>query len=330
MVQIYGIDLASEKFDVNFLNENGRVCHKIVRNTRNQIEKFLETLPDNAWLVAEYTGVYGDLLLYLANIHGVRISYVPGYEIKHSSGLVKGKSDSNDAALIREYGERYIDKLTVTGFPSESIYKLKELYSTRRLLVQQRKQLYTILAGDKHRPMQCEVAVRIKEQMVAELDKALSNIEQEMQKLIDNDESLRKSAEIACSVPGIGKVTATELIIKTDNFKRVATARKCASLAGIAPFPNATGKSDKGNHVSRFGDKELKTLLFMCAQSAATYFEKMHVYKMKKLEVEKKHFFIVMNNIANRLLKILYALIRTGKTYDPLYISRDPRLKLQK
>ena len=148
--------------------------------------------------------------------------------------------------------------------------------------------------------------------------------------MIDNDESLRKSAEIACSVPGIGKVTATELIIKTDNIKRVATARKWASWAGIAPFRNATVKSDKGNHVSRFGDKELKTLLFMCAQSAATYFEKMHVYKMKKLEVEKKHFFIVMNNIANRLLKILYALIRTGKTYDPLYISRDPRLKLQK
>ena len=122
MVQIYGIDLASEKFDVSFLNEKGKPCHRVVKNSRNQIESFLEGLPTGAWLVAEHTGVYGDLLLYLASVRGVRVSYVSGYEIKHSSGLVKGKSDKSDAAMIREYGERYSDRLEPSEFPSESLY----------------------------------------------------------------------------------------------------------------------------------------------------------------------------------------------------------------
>lgn len=328
MVQIYGIDLASEKFDVSFLNEDGRICHKIVKNSKSQIGKFLDELPENAWLVAEHTGVYGDMLLYMASARGVRVSYVSGYEIKHSSGLTKGKSDKADAAMIRNYGERHMDKLERTEFPSEALYKLKELHATRRILVQQRKQMYTMLKGDAKRPIHSDTAASIKDRIMAEQDKAIEDIEEEMQRIIDNNQDLSKTSVIARSVPGIGKVTSTELIIKTDNFQRVSTARKCASLAGIAPFPNSTGKCDKGNHVSGLGDKELKTLLFMCAQSAANHFEKMRVYKMKKLDVERKHFFVVMNNIANRLLKILYALVKSGKMYDPMYRPRDPRLKL--
>lgn len=328
MVQIYGIDLASEKFDVNFINEDGKVCHKIIKNDIRHIELFITSLPTDAWIVAEHTGVYGDMLLFVASQHGIRISFVPGYEIKHSSGLTKGKSDKADAAMIRDYGERHVDKLELTEFPSEQLYMLRELYATRRMLVQQRKQLQTMQKGDEKRPLHCDKAVMIKARMVDEIDVAISEIESEMQTIVDNDENLCKSSTIAQSIPGIGKVTSIELIIKTDNFQRVSTAKKCASLAGIAPFPYATGKTNMGNHVSKFGDKQLKTLLYMCAQVAVRYFEKMRVYKMKKYDVEHKPYFVVMNNVANRLLKILYALIKAGEIYDPLYIPRDPRLRL--
>ena len=66
----------------------------------------------------------------------------------------------------------------------------------------------------------------------------------------------------------------------------------------------------------------------MCARSAIQCFEKMRIYKMKKYDVEKKHFFLVLNNVANKLLAILYALIKKGEMYNPTYLPRDPRLKL--
>ncbi len=327
-MQIYGIDLASQKFDVSFRDSDGKLRNLVVKNSHIQIEKFLDRLPDDCRLVAEYTGVYGDLLLKLACIRGIRISYVSGYEIKHCMGLVRGKSDPIDASRIREYGERYQDRLEDTRFPSESLYALRELYATRRLLVEQRKQLQTVLKSDLNRPDKNQTAQRVKSDMMAMLDAQIKSLEEEMQRLIADDEDLSKTSAIAQSVPGIGPVTATELIIKTDNFTRVRTAKKCATLAGIAPFPNATGKSDKGSHVSNMGDKQLKSLLFMCASSAIVHFEKMRIYKMKKYDVEHKHIFVVLNNVANRLLKILYALVKSGKMYDPLYVQRDPRLKL--
>lgn len=326
-MQIYGIDLASEKFDVSFVNSEGQTKHFVVKNTRLQIEKFLDNLPDDILLVAEHTGVYGDLLLKLADMRDIPVSYVSGYEIRHCMGLVRGKSDALDASRIREYGERYQDRLETTHFPSVTMYELKELYATRRLFVQQRKQLKTMLSGDSHRPDKSVVAQNIKQEMMQHLSEQISAIEKRMTDLIAEEEDLSRSSVIAQSVPGIGPVTATELIIKTDNFKRVSTAKKCATLAGIAPFPNSTGKSDRGSHVSHMGDKQLKSLLFMCARSAVVHFEKMRLYKVKKYDVEHKHIFVVLNNVANRLLKILYALIKKGEMYNPLYLPIDPRLK---
>ena len=329
-MQIYGIDLASEKFDVSFVDFEGKIKHIVVKNTKPQIEKFLDKLPDNCRIVAEHTGVYGDLLLMLADIRNIPVSYVSGYEIRHSMGLVRGKSDPVDAARVREYGERHADKLEDTHFPSGTIYELRELYATRRLLVHQRKQLQTVLISDQKRPVQSDTAQKIKQQTLEQLDRQITSLEKKMAELIENDDDLSKTSAIVQSIPGIGPVTATELIIKTDNFKRIRTAKKCATLAGISPFPNSTGKTDKGNHVSHMGDKQLKSLLFMCARSAVVHFEKMRIYKMKKYEVEHKHIFVVLNNVANRLLKILYALVKKGEMYDASYLPRDPRLKLER
>ena len=320
--------MASEKFDVSFVDLEGKTKHIVVKNRKPQIEKFLDKLPDNCHIVAENTGVYGDLLLMLADIRNIPVSYVSGYEIKHSMGLVRGKSDPVDAARIREYGERHADKLKDTHFPSATIYELRELYATRRLLVHQRKQLQTVLISDQSRPIQSDTAQKIKQETVEQLSKQITSLEKKMTEMIENDDNLSKTWTIAQSIPGIGPVTATELIIKTDNFQKVTTAKKCATLAGISPFPNSTGKTDKGNHVSHMGDRQLKSLLYMCARSAVVHFEKMRVYKMKKYDVEHKHIYVVLNNVANRLLKILYALVKKGEMYDATYLPRDPRLKL--
>lgn len=325
MAQIYGIDLASEKFDVSFVDNKGKIIHKVVKNTRPQIEKFLDTLPQGCRIVAEHTGVYGDMLLMLADMRSIPVSYVSGYEIKHSMGLARGKSDPMDAVRIREYGERHEDRLPETHFPSEALYKLRELYATRRLLVEQRKQLVTILEGDKKRPITCDKAGSIKSETLNYLDSKILELEKAMDDIIDNDPDLSKSSKIVQSIPGMGPVTTVQLIVKTGNFQRVRTAKKCATLAGIAPFPNSTGKSDKGNHVSRMGDKELKSLLFLCARSASNCMAAMRLYRMKKYEIEKKHYYLVINNIANKLVKLIYALIYKGELFDPAFVRLDPR-----
>ncbi|MGQ7868757.1 hypothetical protein [Sunxiuqinia sp. sy24] len=104
-MQVYGIDLSMEKFDVNFIGLNGKAKNKQVNISLGAISKFLMTLPDDCVLCAEHTGVYGEMLIYLCTLMNIRIALVSGYTIKHSFGMVKGESDPIDSRRIREYGE---------------------------------------------------------------------------------------------------------------------------------------------------------------------------------------------------------------------------------
>ena len=140
-MQVYGIDLSMDKFDVNFIDANKKEKNKEVKNGVISISKFLMNVPKGCILCAEHTGAYGDLLVYLCNQVNIPIALVPGYTIKHSFGMIKGKSDPVDARRIREYGERFTDKLEFSVYDQEYIVELKQLYTLRSQLVKARKSL---------------------------------------------------------------------------------------------------------------------------------------------------------------------------------------------
>ena len=54
-MQIYGIDLAMEKFDVSFLDGKGSEKHLIVNNKLGAITRFLKRVPTGSLLCAEHT-----------------------------------------------------------------------------------------------------------------------------------------------------------------------------------------------------------------------------------------------------------------------------------
>lgn len=134
-MQVYGIDLSMEKFDVNFIDANGKEKHMEVKNKLSSISHFLDGVPKGSVLCAEHTGAYGDLLVYLSNQLNVQIALAPGYTIKHSLGITKGKSDSVDARKIREFGERFFDKLVFKEYDTEEIVELKSLYTLKSQMV---------------------------------------------------------------------------------------------------------------------------------------------------------------------------------------------------
>lgn len=327
-MQIYGIDLSKDKFDVNYLSDLDQEVRKVIPNTMAGINKFLSTLPCDAVLVAEYTGVYGDLLLFMANAGNHTICMVPGYELLHSMGLVRGKSDPIDSRRIREYGQRHQDKLRPTAFDDEDLYELKELYALRRQLVEQNKQLKTTAQAEKSKPY-CSVAChRMRLETMGELESRIDKIEQEMMGIISRHEELNKSYEIITSVNGIGFVTAMMLIIKTRNFRKINNARQFAAYAGVAPYPKSTGKSDYGSRISDIGDKEAKTLLYICARSASVHNKELSLYYIRRCKIDFKNHFYTLNCIANKLLKIIFKLVSDGTVYDQNYIRRDPRVNI--
>jgi transposase len=323
-MQVYGIDLSKEKFDVNFIDVKGKEKTQEVKNAVASISRFLSSVSEDGILCAEHTGAYGDLLLYLCNQMKVPIALVPGYTIKHSLGLVKGKSDPLDSKRIRDYGERFTDKLKCVEYPDENISELRQLYTLRNQLVKNRKTLRTLDKGRGVLPMHSIDAHKHINNVLATMDEEIASIEDEIETLILADPEMKDSYGLVTSIIGIGPVIATNLIIKTGNFKIIDTQRRAASYAGVCPFPNTSGKMVGKSKTSHFADKELKALLYMGAKAAVKHNKEFKLYYQKK-ELEGKPYFLIMNNLSNKLLRIAYSVVKNKIPYTKEHMCLDPR-----
>lgn len=326
-MQIYGIDLAKEKFDVSFLRSGSeKPVHKVVRNSESGIRSFLKGISSDSVLVAEHTGVYGDRLLKMCTEMNVRISYVGGHVIHtYKSGPDRGKTDELDCCILREFGERFTDKLIYTRFPDDDIYELRQLSRQRTMLVEERKRMTTADKTEECRPYRSEAVKRSIQNVIDTLNEEIGKMEKAMLAVIDKNRRLAESYNIITSVNGIGLVTAVELIVKTRNFTTIKTARQYAAYAGTAPYEKSSGKMNRGAHVSKWGNRRSKTLLYICAESARMHNKDIRLYYERRTMIDKKAHHYVLNAIANKLLRLVFSLINNKEMYNPNHMQNDPR-----
>ena len=323
-MQIYGIDVSSGHLDIYSQDEQEKTFVKRIANKLKPIMRFMDGIDRDSVLCAEHTGVYASLLVGLANSSGITIALIEGYAVHKSFAIEKGKSDQIDAKRIWEYGTRFYDKLRFISPVSEALHELKELQNLRCQLVKQRKMLQTNLKGKEKQLMNSKKCMDVQQAMIQSLTEQIKVLEKEMILVIQSDKKLDRNYQLATSVTGIGNVIATELIIYTQNFTKIDTAKKAASFAGVCPFLNESGNLSKKPKVPKRSNKKLKSLLFLAALNMCNHNKEFKVYRERKM-LEGKHFFLVMNNVANKLLRTIFAVIKSGKPYDAMYICIDPR-----
>ena len=202
--------------------------------------------------------------------------------------------------------------------------ELNELYALRHQLVKERKMLLTHQSSKSQSVINSVAAHRTASRMIGSFNESINELEQQMMDIICSDDELKRTYALTTSVKSIGAVTACELIIKTGNFKRINTARKASSYAGVCPFPNESGNMVHKSKLSSMSDKRLKTLLYMCARTAVKYNKDFKHYYEKK-QLQGKHHYLIMNNVANKLLRTIFSIVESGKPWDPNYICLDPR-----
>ncbi len=74
-----------------------------------------------------------------------------------------------------------------------------------------------------------------------------------MLKVINGHESIHHNYELVKSVDGVGLITAVELLVKTENFTKITTARQIRCLCRNCAIRKIIGKMDKGAHISKIG-----------------------------------------------------------------------------
>lgn len=223
---------------------------------------------------------------------------------------------------------RFRDQLRLWQPPREVIQKLAFLSSTRQRLNQAYNLLSVPVAEQEtfvSRSMQKILKGNVKKSLTA-LKEEQKAVEQQIHQLIQDDPRLKELFELMISVPGIGPITATELLITTNEMQTISDPKKLACHAGVAPFEYKSGSSIRGKtRVSHQARKRLKSLLYMGTMymgtmSAIQVQGDLQDYYQRKT-AEGKHTMLVINAVRNKLIHRVCAVVRRGQKYDKNYAS---------
>ena len=229
------------------------------------------------------------------------------------------QDDKADAEMIAYYAKRFYEPDSCELFEpdSEDLKSLRSLYQFRNRVVSDRVAMGNrILSG----AFDCSplVKVRMKKHHKAALEDE-KEIEREMVKIMESSPELASNYRILVSFKGIGPITTAALIIYTSNFKKFNSPRKFACYCGIAPFGKQSGTSiNTKPHVSRFAHIGIKAALVQACKSAIQHNPVIKEYA-RKLYGKGKHEGVVMNNVKNKVIHIIFKMIQTQTCWNPNY-----------
>ena len=326
-----GIDFSKSKFDVSVLEniDETNVAQATFKNETTGYNDFFKWVSARSKIKREYwrfcgehTGLYSrGLSNFLAN-KGLFIWLENPLQIKQCSGIKRAKNDLFDSFVIAQYACRYIDRAIAYKPLEKEIETLRLLVSYRSRLVKNKVSLQ-VVACEMRRVIKRDTTARFVYQSsmrdVERIKKQIDEIEKKMHETIINS-SLKENYLLINSIKGVGMQTAIALIIHTNNFAGFENARQIASYCGCAPFPNQSGTIDKGNHISCLANKELKVLLSQCAVSAIQHNKEMAAYAQRKM-AEGKTKRIIINNVRNRLIQRIFAVVTNKIPYREDYLN---------
>lgn len=240
-------------------------------------------------------------------------------QIKLSSGLRREKTDKADARMIAEYAFRHADKFKPYHPKSEGIRKLNAWLKTHCALTEVKVSLQNQISSMR------QYVPPTLEEALEDIKERLKESDREIRELLKKETEFSKNASIAVSVPGISYITAAAILIDTENFKRFTDPRKYASHVGCVPYKYESGTSIyRKPHPSKASNRFINSLLTQGAVSLMTHNKDIKEYAMRKRQ-EGKHNGCVINNIRNKIIRILFAVIKEQKEFDC-----DYKCKMQK
>jgi transposase len=323
----FGVDISKLTLDIALLAPNGITSTFKIKNSKDDIKKFLTEIKklhgfkySEIFFCAEHMGVYADFLTNVLSSKKIDLCLESALQIKKSLGIQRGKSDSLDAIRIAEYAKKNHPTLKIWNQPRECIEQLKKLTTIRKRLVKVRAMLINEekVSGyflDRERNKELNLSY---EKTLTAVNQDIEQIQIKIDSIINDDPRLSNLMAIITSVPCIGKVIASQIIISTNEFLNITTAKKFASYCGVAPYEWSSGTSLNRRHrVSFYANKELKANLHLAAMVSISRSNNNSLkdYYLRK-QKEGKNNMLILNAIRNKLIHRIFACVSQNKLFS--------------
>lgn len=317
-MDILGIDVSKRKFDVALLRDDQYLMATFDNAPAGYVKlrKWLKKRQvSQLHACLEATGRYGDELALFLHEAGYRVSVVNPARIQAygASQLKRNKTDREDARLIAHFCATQDPALWTPPAPAQ-----QELQAMVRHL----ESLQTMQQQERNRLEAGVPSATVRETMeahIAFLDAQIEQLSQRIHDHIDRYPDLKQQKELLVSIPGIGDVTAANLLAEIPALDRFQGAPQLAAYAGLTPRQHQSGSSVfRRGRMTKTGNAHLRRALYMPALVALRWNPIIRAFA-ERLRERGKHNMVVVGAAMRKLLHIVYGVLKSGVPFDPNY-----------
>lgn len=209
------------------------------------------------------------------------------------------KTDKLDAQVLAHFAEAI--RPEVRFLSDEQSQKLQALVTRRRQLIE-------MMVAEKNRSSKSHYSLqkRIQEH-ISWLEKELDDLDQEMQKFIQESSLWREKDQLLQSVPGIGPITSSVLLASLPELGTL-DRKKIAALVGVAPFNRDSGNM-RGRRSVWGGRAHVRSIFYMATLTAIKFNPVIKAFYTRLIEAGKKPK-VAITACMRKLLTIINAMIK--------------------
>ncbi len=308
-----GIDVAKDTLEVALSPEAKTFS---ISNDLQGLLKLLEKIPQpgQCVLVLEATGGYERVCIAQLLGAGHRVALTNPRQVRDfAKGIgINVKTDPIDARVLSRFGEMVRPRCL--EIPQGPLGELQQL-------VERRRQLIELRTAESNRLQQvaCKATRRSVTNVLKILQKEVFSVEQQIEKLIDDNDDWRRKADILTSVPGVGLVTAAVLLADLAELGQL-NREQIAALVGVAPFNHDSGTL-RGKRCIWGGRASVRTALYMAALSGTRCNSILKKF-YKRLRASQPHRDAKCKKVClvacmRKLLVILNAMLKKNTPWNP-------------
>ena len=269
--------------------------------------------------VMEATGVYHQKFAYYLDEKGYDVSIVLPNKISNYMRTLSLKTitDKTASRAIAQFGlER---KLDLWERPKKVYKKLQQLTRERDQIVEARVILKNQLHAENVEAEPNQGSLKRMESRIKFLNLQEKEIKSDLDKIVNNQATLKKEIEDLSTIPGVGRLTAIIVLAETNGFELIRNKRQLTSYAGLDVKEKQSGTSVKGKpRISKKGNRYLRKAMHLPSLSSVKYNEnhkELYVRIVSKSGIKMKGLIAVQR----KLLELIYVVYKNKTTFQKDY-----------
>ena len=338
-IVVLGIDLGKVSCSLVGLDGKGAVVLRR-RLRRGNLARFVGGLPPCVVAMEACCGAH-----HLGRVFGAQ-----GYEVRLMSpeyvrAYVKAqKNDDRDAEAIAEAATRptmrFVPVKSAAQCDLQALHRARErLVSARTALINHLRALLLergIVAPQGRAKLEAELCTFADEEagslsprmrLLVEdlrrewrcLDQRIAAFDKEFVALARQNEAARRLS----TIPGIGTINATALVAALGDARSFRRGRDLAAWLGLTPRQRTTGGKARLLGISKRGNRYLRKNLIHGARAALRHLvaQDTSLGRWLRRLLQRAHKNVVVVALANKLARIVWAVLTQGRTYRPGYLG---------